>query len=385
MLITDSQSLTEFCAALREAPFIAVDTEFLREKTYYARLCLVQVASSERAAIVDMLAPNLDIAPLRDLLCNPAIVKVFHSAGQDLEIFYQSFGMVLTPVVDTQIVASVSGHGDQPGYGALVSAILGKRIDKASQATDWTLRPLTDRQIAYALEDVTHLALMYPILAQELERSGRLSWIAEEMAALVNLSRYEVDPQHAWRRIKLRHATPQALGVLREVATWREKTAMKRDQPRGWVLRDDAVAEIALHAPAEASELERVRGLKPGFARSADGVAILTAVQRALASPEQWPQAEGRRDHAVADASLVALLTALLRLRCEANGVAARLVAKREDLELIAAGERPEMPVLEGWRAEIFGAAALSLCAGRIALTGDGTGVREVCLAEGSE
>lgn len=380
MLITESKSLAEFCAPLRGAPFLAVDTEFVREKTYYARLCLVQVASAEHAAVVDMLAPGIDVAPLQALLCDPNTVKVFHSAGQDLEIFYQEFGSVLAPVFDTQIVASVSGHGDQPGYGALVSAILGEHIDKASQATDWTLRPLTDRQVAYALEDVTHLARLYPILAAELERTGRASWIAEEMAALVDVSRCEVDPDQAWRRIKLRHGNPKALAVLREVATWRERTAIARNLPRGWVVRDDAIAEIALHAPADEPQLARVRGLKPGFARSADGAAILAAVERALARPEDWPERAARRDGATPDASLVALLQALLRLRCEAHGVAARMVAKREDLELIAAGAEPEMPVLEGWRRQVFGADALALCAGRIALTGEGMGVREVGL-----
>jgi len=381
MLITDSKTLAEFCATVRGAPFLAVDTEFVRERTYFARLCLVQVASAEHGAVIDMLAPRLDTEPLQALLCDPAIVKVFHSAGQDLEIFFRAFGSVLGPVFDTQIAASVAGHGDQPGYGALVSAILGERVDKASQVTDWALRPLTERQIAYALEDVTHLARLYPILAAELQRSGREAWIAEEMAALVDVSRCDIDPLQAWRRIKLRHATRKALAVLREVATWREQTAIARDLPRGWVLRDDALTEIALNAPADEKQLERVRGLKPGFARSADGAAIVSAINRALATPEDWPPAPERRNGPNADSSLVALLQALLRLRCEAHGVAARMVATRDDLERIAIGAAPEMPVFEGWRRIVFGDDALALCAGRIALTGDGTGVREVTLA----
>jgi ribonuclease D len=382
MLITTSSDLARFCDALRDAPFIAVDTEFVRERTYFARLCLVQVAHGDDAAVIDMLAPKLDIAPLTELLCNTGAVKVLHSASQDMEIFFHTLGQLPAPLFDTQIAASVCGHGEQPGYAALVGALLGVRIDKASQVTDWALRPMTDRQIRYALEDVTHLCRVYSLLVDELEQTGRGPWIAEEVAALLDPARYELRPREVWRRIKLRHANRKALAVLREIAAWREETAIRRNLPSGWVLRDEALTEIAMHAPADVSQLARVRALKPEFARGADGEALLAAVDRALALPEdEWPPLPGGRGQRVDNDSLVALLQALLRLRCDAHGVAMKLVAKRDDLEKIAVGEEPETPVLHGWRREIFGADALELLAGRLALTGNGNDVREVRLS----
>jgi len=379
MLITDSDTLADFCADLRDAPYVAVDTEFMREKTYYPRLCLVQLAHGDHFAAVDPLVDDLDMTPLRDMLSDPDQTKVFHAAAGDLEIFLQKTGQVPAPVFDTQIAAVVCGHGEQPGYATLVENLLGFKIDKVSQATDWSRRPLTDRQVEYALGDVTHLCTIYETLRDELESSGRHAWVAEEMAALLEPSRYEVDPRSAWRRIRVRRPTQAALAVLREVAEWRELVAMERDVPRQWVVKDDALAEIAQHQPSDRVQLERVRAMSAQVARGRDGAALLDAVDRALASPEEtWPELPERRSPISGHESLVALLQALLRLRCETHGVAMWLVAKRDDLNRIATEEAPDIPAMRGWRRELFGEAALALRDGRLGLTGDGRGVVDV-------
>jgi ribonuclease D len=371
MLITTSSDLLEFCEALRGAPYIAVDTEFLRDKTYRARLCLVQVAYGEHAAAIDPLVAGLDLSPLRRLLCDEATVKVLHAATQDLEIFLEELGQVPAPVFDTQIAASVCGMGDQPGYAKLVSSLLKVQIDKASQATDWSLRPLSQRQLAYALSDVTHLCRVYELLVERLESSRRRSWVAEDMEALLDPARYRVVPREAWRRIKVRYPKRQTLAVLRELAAWREECAMARDVPRGWVVRDEALMEIARNTPRDAAALARVRSINQRVAEGRDGAAMLAAVQTALQSPrEDWPEVEERPARLSGPASLVMLLQALLHRRCETHGVAMPVVAKRADLDRIATEAEPDVPALRGWRREVFGAAALELCAGRLALTG---------------
>jgi ribonuclease D len=379
MLITDSAALAEFCAALQGSPYIAVDTEFMREKSYYARLCLVQVAYGDHAAAIDPLAEGIDMSPLRDLLADTSIVKVLHSAVQDLEIFLSKMGNVPAPVFDSQIAAAVCGHGDQPGYAKLVGSMLGEQLDKASQATDWSLRPLTERQITYALGDVTYLCKIYEMLEEELDANGRREWVAEDMNALLEPSRYRVDPREAYRRIKMRRPKQRDLAVLRELAAWREHAAMDRDIPRSWVIRDDALAEIALHRPQDRDALARVRTLKPHVAKGDDGTALLAAVDRALATPEdEWPEVQRGRAPVSGHESQVALLQALLRLRCDAHGVAMPMVAKRDDLDRIATEDDPDVAALSGWRRVVFGADALELRAGRLALTGDGRGVKEV-------
>lgn len=381
MLITDSDSLADFCSALRDAPYVAVDTEFMREKSYYPRLCLVQLAHGEHFAAIDPLAEGLDMAPLSDLLSDPDQIKVFHAAAGDLEIFLQKTGRVPAPVFDTQIAAAVCGHGEQPGYGTLAANLLGITIDKVSQATDWSLRPLTERQVDYALGDVTHLCAIYEALRDELESSGRSAWVAEEMAALLDPSRYETDPRLAWRRIRVRRPTRLVLAVLRELAEWRELTAMERDIPRPWVAKDEALVEIAQHQPTNLTELKRVRAMSAQVAQR-DGAALLDAVARTLASSEEtWPELPERREPLSGHESLVALLQALLRLRCETHGVAMWLVARREDLNRIATEDEPDVPALHGWRREIFGEAALALRDGRLGLTGDGRGVVDVAVA----
>lgn len=379
MLIDESATLADFCRSLAGAPYLAVDTEFMRERTYFPRLCLVQVAHGDRAAAIDTLAPGLDLAPLWDLLLVPDTVKVLHSAVQDMEIFLHRAGDVPAPVFDTQIAASVCGHGEQPGYAALVDDVLGVRVDKASQNTDWSLRPLSDRQLGYALGDVTHLCHVYEHLSDELDRTGRRAWVEEEMAALLDPDRYRTEPDEAWNRIKIRRPRRQALAILREIAAWREREAQHADIPRSWVVRDEALAEIAQNPPRGDRDLERIRALKPQQARGSTGRALLDAVRRALQSPEDtWPDLPPRKKPVSGHESLVALLQALLRLRCEKHGVAMSLVAKRRDLDRIATEDDPDVPALHGWRREVFGNDALALRDGRLALTGTGRGVEAV-------
>lgn len=383
MLITDTPTLASFCDELRSAPYIAVDTEFLREKTYYAVLCLVQLGHGDRFAAVDALAPGIDLAPLLALMNDPAIVKVFHSATQDVEIFLQLSGSVPAPLFDTQIAATVCAFGEQPGYATLVKGMLEVDLDKASQTTDWTVRPLTKRQLDYALGDVIHLCPIYETLQQRLVETGRDAWVKEEMDALLDEGKYRTDPLDSWRRVKIRRPSREQLVVLRELAAWRERTAMERDMPRNWVVRDDALGEIAQHLPRDRKQLSRTRGLRESIAHGKDGQAMLDAVQRALALPEdQWPPLGKRREPLSGHEAMVALLQALLKLRCEAEGVAMKLVATRAELDILATAEEPDVRAVHGWRRTIFGDDALALRHGRLALTGDGSGVAAVPLAD---
>lgn len=382
MLITDSAALKRFCEQLDNVPYLAVDTEFLREKTYYAQLCLIQVAHGEHAAAIDPLAPGLDLGPLKALLSRPEIVKVLHAATQDLEIFLQLMGEVPGPVFDTQIAASVCGFGHQPGYAALVESILGVAIDKSSQAVDWSVRPLSKRQVDYAIGDVTHLCHVYERLLVELDAQGRGAWVEEDMRALVDPTRYVVDPEQAYKRIRLRNPSREQLAILRALAAWRERTAMERDLPRGWVVRDEALAEIAQHLPADTAALARVRGLKDNVARGRDGRTILDVVSAAQALPEhEWPELKGRRPATgPGHESLVALLQALLRLRADAHGVSGAMIATRDDLERLAREDEPDIEALRGWRRDLYGEGALALKEGRLGLTGVGDGVTEVMI-----
>lgn len=370
-LVADSKALADLCAALRSAPYVAVDTEFVRERTYYAQLCLVQVAHGEHAAAIDPLARGIDLAPLHALLRDRAVLKVFHAAGQDLEIFLQTMGAVPAPVFDTQIAASVCGLGDSPGYASLVASVLGVQLDKASQRTNWSKRPLTARQIAYALGDVTHLCAVYEHLVTRLSERGRGEWVAPEMQALSDARRYRVEPSDAWRRVKMRGADSRALAIVQGLAAWRETTAMARDLPRPWVLHDDALVEIAQHAPTDLEALARVRAVEPAFARGADGGAVLAIVAHALAQPpESWPEVPRRRVPSESDEAMTAQLMALLRARCDAEGVAPRMIASKDDLEQLAASASADIRALSGWRREIFGSDALLLREGHLTLAG---------------
>lgn len=383
MLITNSGELEKYCRRFTEAEFVTVDTEFLRERTYWPQLCLVQVADREQAVAIDVLAPGLDLGPLYRLMREPDVLKVFHSCDQDMAVFHYVMGDVPAPVFDTQIAAMVCGFGEQPGYAALVSSMTGHSIDKASQMTDWSRRPLTDRQIDYAIGDVTYLIPVYDELRERLRTNGRRDWVAEELARVGLASNYENDPLQQWRRVRIRRPTRKTLAVLREVAAWRERVAQQRDLPRGWVLKDESVAEISATHPSTTGQLERVRGVSRRLAEGRDGAAVLDAVRRALASPsETWPDVPRRRKPESEGAdTLVALLQALLRIRSEEHEVAPALIANRRDLELIAGDDDAEVPALSGWRRKLYGDEALKLKHGEISLRGDGN--RAVVVGDG--
>jgi len=368
MFVNQTAPLVEFCKAAEGEPFVCVDTEFLREKTYFPKLCLIQVATRQRAIAIDPLAPGMDLSPLFSLMANQAITKVFHSGSQDLGIFLQEMKSLPRPVFDTQLAAMVCGFGEQPAYAMLVQKLVGANIDKASQMTDWSLRPLTPKQLDYALGDVTHLVTVYDKLLALLAANGRRAWIEEELQSLTSEATYAVNPREQWQRIKIRRASRRALAILREAAAWRELAAQQRNLPRNWVLKDDALAEIALNIPTNTKELGRVRSLPPRFGDGPDGQAIFQAIATATALPiSECPPADDD-DRPTVDDNLVALLQALLRVKCDENGVAMPLVATRKEVEQLAAPELPKIRALEGWRREVFGADAIALREGRLSV-----------------
>jgi ribonuclease D len=382
-LITDSAALAAFCTRQAEAPYITVDTEFLRDKTYWPQLCLVQIAGPDEAVAVDALAPGLDLAPLLALLAAPSVLKVFHAARQDIEIFYNLAGVVPNPVFDTQVAAMVCGFGDSASYETLAAKLAHARVDKSSRFTDWAHRPLTDRQLDYAMADVTHLRIVYEKLRRRLDRSGRESWLDEEMATLTDPATYRLDPDEAWRRLKPRGGSKTVLAVLKEMARWREVAAQQRDIPRSRILRDEALLEIAAHAPATIDDLARIRGLGRPIAEGKLGSEMLAAVARGLALPDsEIPKLPPRLDLPVGLGPLTDLLRVLLKLRCEEHDVAQKLVAAASDLELIAADDNADVPALKGWRAGLYGNDALALKHGRIALTANGKAIAVVTLPE---
>ena len=371
-LITTTDDLAAFCTPLANAEFVAVDTEFMRERTYWPKLCLAQVAGPEEAAAIDALAEGIDLAPLDELMANPKVIKVFHAARQDLEIFYLRMNKVPTPLFDTQVAAMVCGHGEAASYETLATKLAKAKIDKSSRFTDWSRRPLSERQITYALSDVTHLRVVYEKLRQQLEKTDRLSWIAEEMSVLNDPATYRADPELAWRRLKPRGASPRLLGVLKEVAAWRERTAQRIDIPRQRLIRDEQLLEIASHAPKTMEELALTRGLGRGFAEGWQGREIMEAIERARNVPEaELPTRDRHPEQLRAPGAVVDLLRTLLRLKAEEAGVAARLVANADELDRLAAGKR-DAPVLRGWRNEVFGRDAVDLIEGRLALSLDG-------------
>jgi len=379
VLITNSSDVADFCARAANSEFVTVDTEFVREKTYWPILCLIQIATREEAVAIDPLAKGIDLEPVYDLMRDTSILKVFHSASQDMQIMYNASGGMVEPVFDTQIAAMVSGYGDQPAYATLVQRIVGETIDKRSQMTDWARRPLTDNQVDYAIGDVTYLIDVYDKLNEELEEAGRTTWAHEEMRHLRNEDLYDVDPRDLWRKVRLRRPTRRALAVLREITEWRELSAQNRDIPKGWICRDEALAEIALNTPETPAALERVRGVNDRFANGRDGKALLAAVQIGLDIPDDdCPDPEKGRPPLRGHETLVALLQALLKLRSDENGVAAQLIANRKELDRIATEEEPDVRTLSGWRREIYGNDAIALKRGEIALTADGLTVRVV-------
>ena len=373
-LIADTDSLADFCRRLvSSSSYLAVDTEFMRDRTYYPQLCLVQLAGDDEAAAIDALAPGIDLAPLLALLVRPGLLKVFHAGRQDIEIFYLLSGQVPAPMFDTQVAAMVCGFGDSVGYDTLVAKLTGAHIDKSSRFTDWAARPLTERQIRYAIEDVTHLRKVYERLERRLERSERATWLAEEMAVLSDPATYRSEPANAWLRLRTRSANRRFLAVLRELAAWREVEAQKRNLPRNRILRDEALIEIAAHHPTTAAELARTRGLARSIAEGRMGEAVLAAVGRGLAIPEaECPAALPRVELPRDLGPVIELLKVVLKLQCDVHHVAPKLVASIADLELIAVDDEAAVPALKGWRREVFGEAALALKHGRLALALEG-------------
>jgi ribonuclease D len=368
-VITDSDALARFCARQHGTSFVAVDTEFMRERTYWPILCLVQIAGPEEAVAVDALAPGIELAPLLELMAEPNILKVFHAARQDVEIFFNLSGTVPSPLFDTQIAAMVCGFGDAASYETLVAKLAQASLDKSSRFTDWSHRPLTERQIHYALADVVHMRTVYERLQQRLASNGRATWFAEEMAGLSDPSTYRNDPHDAWRRFRLRgRVDPRFFAILRELAAWREVAAQQRNLPRGRIVRDEAILEIAAHAPKTMDALARTRSLGKGVAEGRLGNEILDAVRRGLAETKGLAP-PSRADVPPGLGPLLELLRVLLKQRCEEHQVAQKLVATSEDLEAVAADDNAPVPALSGWRYEIFGRDALALKHGRLALT----------------
>ncbi|MBU6506341.1 MAG: ribonuclease D [Alphaproteobacteria bacterium] len=371
--ITDRAALEAFCRGLAGAPYVTVDTEFMRDKTYWPQLCLVQLAGPTGAVAVDPLAQGMDLAPLYALMADPAILKVFHAARQDIEIFYNATGKVPAPIFDTQVAAMVCGFGESASYETLAAKLANAHIDKTSRFTDWSHRPLTERQLKYAIADVTHLRPVYEKLAAQLDRSGRHGWLDEEMAVLTNPATYRLDPADAWKRLKVRSNNRRMLALVRELAAWRETAAQQRNLPRSRIIRDEALLEIAAHTPSNTDELARTRGLGKGFAEGRLGGDVLAVVARvATLNEADYPPPAPRRDLPQGLGPLVELLRVLLKLRCEENHVATKLVADSEDLEMIAADDHAPVRALQGWRAELFGKDALDLKHGRLALTAAG-------------
>jgi len=380
--ITTTAELSALCDRLAAEDFVTVDTEFMREKTYYPELCLVQLAGGHDVAVVDAQAKGIDLAPLGQLLAKSDVTKVFHACRQDIEIFLLMYGAVPAKIFDTQIAAMVAGFGDQVGYDALVSALTGGHIDKAHRFSDWSARPLTPAQISYAAADVTHLRVVYDRLMARLQADGRMEWVGEEMAALADPSTYRVDPDRAWERLKLRTGNRRQLAIIQALAAWREREAQRINIPRQRLIKDEQIPEIAALAPDDAEGLTRARGISAGFAAGKSGISLLAAIAAAKALPEdQLPRPERQRESQRASPALVALLKVLLNARAEQNNVAARLVASSEEIEALALDEAADNPILHGWRAEMFGTDALRLIRGEIALSAQGKRVRIVPVA----
>jgi ribonuclease D len=378
-VIAESQALADFCRRQEAAAFITIDTEFMRDRTYWPILCLVQVAGPADAAALDPLAPGIDLEPLFALLRKPSLLKVFHASRQDIEIFYNLTGAVPAPLFDTQVAAMVCGFGDAVSYETLANRLAGAPIDKSSRFTDWARRPLTERQVKYALDDVVHLRRVYEKLSARLIATARAQWLEEEMATLTDPATYRLDPAAAWQRLKVRSNNRRMLALVRALAEWRETTAQQRNLPRNRVVRDEQLLEIAAHAPKTADDLAHMRGLGKGFAESRFGGEILSVVERTLELPESaYPEPPQRRALPPGLGPLTDLLRVLLKLRCEENDVAVRLVADADDLERIASDDAADVPALRGWRWELFGKDAIDLKHGRLALTAAGKRIKLV-------
>ncbi|MBB2200451.1 ribonuclease D [Gluconacetobacter tumulisoli] len=379
VLITTTDELTAVVDRLRQEPFVTIDTEFVRERTYWPELCLVQLAGRAEVVVVDTCAPDLDLAPLGVLLDDAQVVKVFHAARQDLEIFLHIFGRLPAALFDTQVAAMVAGYGDQVGYDNLVASLVGAHIDKTHRFSDWSARPLSDAQISYAAADVTHLRAVYELLLERLEREGRMEWVSAELAVLSDPATFRPDPETLWERMRPRTSNRRMLGTLRAIAAWREREAQRVNVPRQRLLKDESLLEIAATAPADADALARIRGVSRGFAEGRSGAGLLEAVAAARALPDAaLPRQARGKDGPRPSPALVALLKVLLAACCEQHDVAPRLVASSEDLDRLALEAEPDLPLMTGWRRKVFGDDALALKAGQMLLGVDGSRVKRI-------
>jgi ribonuclease D len=369
-IITDTETLADFCRRVGRSSYVTVDTEFMRENTFWPHLCVVQVAGEDDAAVIDALADGMDLTPLYALMADPAVLKVFHAARQDLEIFYNLLGKVPHPIFDTQVAAMVCGYGEQIGYLNLVSDICNHKPDKGAQFTDWSRRPLSKSQIAYAIDDVVYLRNVYEKLRNELESRGRIQWVKEEMAILADPATYQNPPDEAWERIKIKSHKPSVYAVLKEISAWREVQAQRRNVPRNRVVRDETLADMAIHPPKSAEELAKIRGIGEDFARGRHGEDLLAAVRRGLDCPKGETQMPDRKPPLPQElAPVLEMLKMLLRIEASANEVATKLIASSDDLEQLAKDDNADIPAMKGWRHEIFGKEAVGLKQGKLALS----------------
>ena len=377
--IIETAALAEFCERAAQSEYITVDTEFIRDRTYWPKLCLVQVASAEEAVAIDTLAPGIDLEPLYELMVQTDTLKVFHAARQDIEIFDILSDRIPTPIFDTQVAAMVCGFGDSVGYDKLVQALTKQHIDKSLRFTDWSKRPLPGRMLDYALSDVTHLRPVYEKLAAEVAQNSRVTWLDEEMAVLTDPATYRQDPSEAWHRVKTRIRKPRQLAVLRALAAWREETAQARDIPRVRVMRDEALNDIAVNEPKKMEDLRGLRSVRPEQLGDKRAIELLGVVVAALASPEAaYPKLDQRNAQLGKIGPVCDLLKVLLKLICEQHRVAQKLVASSDDIEAIARDDEADVRALRGWRHELFGADALALKHGRLAITANGGALRVI-------
>ena len=380
-IISKNADLAAFCDRMAKEEFVCVDTEFMRERTYYSKLCLIQIAGANEAVAVDPLAEGISLEPVHALMANPDVMKVFHACRQDMEIFYCQTKRLPAPLFDTQISAMVCGHGESVSYDKLVRKLTGAQVDKSSRFTDWSNRPLSDAQIGYALSDVTHLRTVYENLSSQLESNGRESWLDEEFKVVSSPATYELDPQDAWLRLKIRSGKSRFLAVVRELAAYRELEARRRDVPRNRILRDDVLMDIAARAPQVPKDLAKVRNISEQFATGRAGVEIMEAVARALELPEdECPRMDRDKDARQPHPAIVELLRVLLKQKSEKHQVAQKLIANAADLDAIAIDDEANVAALRGWRKKLFGDDALALKAGRLALSISGDQIKLIAL-----
>lgn len=367
--ITSTDDLAASCSRLSAAPFVAIDTEFMRESTFWPKLCVIQLAGGDHEVVVDALAPGIDLAPFFGLMVDESVLKVFHSARQDIEIIHHLADVIPHPIFDTQVAAMVCGFGESVSYSGLVQKLLGDALDKSSRFTDWSRRPLSEKQLVYAIGDVTYLRNLYPKLQAQLDKSGRAEWLTEEMAVLTDPATYDLHPENAWKRLKMRVKGRKALAILMELAEWREREAQSQDVPRARIVKDDALYDIANQAPKTAEDLGGLRSLHNGFARSSRGRAVLEAVDRGLnRETKSLPRVERGEPLPPEASAVVDLLRVLLKAAAGKHGVAPKLIATSEDLEQIARSDDADAPALKGWRRKLFGDDALALKSGTLAL-----------------